>query len=113
MATTTHHLHTYGKSCGWWAYRDVLAKFENFTTSGSLNGGASDGSVWQTGQLPAEWTEALKSDPSVSYVVYSYATPIAWYSELQCQWVIPDVKYSVTTSKHQGIISTAIGQIGQ
>lgn len=36
--------------------------------------------------------------------VYSYATPIAWYDSEFGVWVKPDVKYSITTSKHQGYL---------
>jgi len=40
------------------------------------------------------------------YVVYSYATPIAWYNgEI---WTIPADKYSVTTSRHQSIARRGI-----
>lgn len=56
-----------------------------------------------TGRLPAEWVDVYRSDrekPGISYVVYSYATPIAWVRE-DGETVIPDVGYSVTTSRHQ------------
>lgn len=36
------------------------------------------------------------------YYIYSYATPIAW--RVGDKWFVPAVRYSVTTSKHQGII---------
>jgi hypothetical protein len=38
--------------------------------------------------------------------VYSYGTPIAWHTNTG--WFIPDLKYSVTTSKHQGYVRRAI-----
>jgi len=40
------------------------------------------------------------------YVVYSYGTPIAWHHV--GGWSVPSVRYSVTTSKHQGIVRRAV-----
>lgn len=55
------------------------------------------------GHMPNPWRtqydEAWKAG-KLDYVVYSYATPIAWHTE--DGWVIPDIKYSATTSHHQG-----------
>lgn len=51
-----------------------------------------------TGQLPSQYIESAER---ASYVVYSYSTPIAWWSE-EDGWSRPEVKYSVTTSVHQG-----------
>lgn len=49
------------------------------------------------------------ADGDVLYVVFSYATPIAWYTRAD-GWVIPPVKYSATTSRHQSIVRRAIAQ---
>lgn len=46
-------------------------------------------------------------DGDVDYVVYSYATPMAWHSQTD-GWVMPDAKYSVTTSKFQGTLAAAL-----
>lgn len=40
--------------------------------------------------------------PEATYVVYSYLTPIAWVTEDEDPLYVPDVRYSVTTSRHQG-----------
>lgn len=42
------------------------------------------------------------------FVVYSYATPIAWYSPLQERWYYVNEKYSPTTTQHQRIVRMAI-----
>jgi hypothetical protein len=62
-----------------------------------------------TDRLPQEWVEQLRKDIDAAraadekvYVVFSYATPIAWCAA--GQWTIPAVKYSVTTSKFQGLV---------
>ena len=49
---------------------------------------------------------ALLNKDEPSYLVYSYATPIAWFGKVG--WVLPAVKYSPTTSKHQSIVRRAI-----
>lgn len=89
----------------WWDFHDVLVgKPEAFQTSGALRG---DGGCVSLGQLPDEWAE---SAIGASYTVYSYDTPIAWLDS-EGVWQCPDVKYSVTTSAHQGKIRTALSQI--
>lgn len=78
-----------------------------FTTSGALY--AENGPAFP-GRLPDEYRTKLREDENASrtagdlflYIVYSYSTPIAWYSSLTGTWTIPPVKYSPTTSKHQG-----------
>jgi hypothetical protein len=64
-----------------------------------------DSVVYQTGQLPIEFEQQLRLDKPF-YIVYSYTTPIAWVSDKG--WFIPEVKYSVTTSKHQNYVRRAV-----
>jgi hypothetical protein len=52
------------------------------------------------GRLPDEYHDACRT---AHYWIYSYATPIAWYNEND-SLVKPNIRYSVTTSKHQGRI---------
>jgi hypothetical protein len=54
------------------------------------------------GKLPSEYHGEFETASAATdfYAVYSYATPIAWHAN--GQWTIPPVKYSVTTSRHQG-----------
>lgn len=61
------------------------------------------------GQLPAELVAELAADIETArehgeetYVVFSYATPIAW-TVLGDDLLVPEVRYSVTTSKHQAV----------
>lgn len=42
---------------------------------------------------------------SADFVVYSYATPIAWH--VGGAWIIPEVRYTVTTSRHQSLVRRA------
>ena len=39
------------------------------------------------------------------YLVYSYATPIAWH--VGGSWVIPFESYSATTTRHQNLVRSA------
>lgn len=80
----------------------LIAQREQFMTHGAM---------WATirpsmfGRLPDQWH--LKFEQSKpTYVVMSYSTPIAWWGLLG--WVVPDVRYSVTTSKHQGVVRRAL-----
>lgn len=81
----------------------MIARCESFATYGALR--AEHSSSVTRGQLPGEHWARLCADRDDNggalYVVYSYATPIAWYSTAW-GWRVPDVRYSVTTSKHQG-----------
>lgn len=55
-----------------------------------------------TGHLPHKlaerFHEAVQRDRFVP-TIYSYGTPIAWKEG--DAWIVPDVSYSTTTSKHQ------------
>ena len=65
--------------------------------------------VGYTGHLPKAEEGRYQDDLRAAgklYVVYSYATPIAW-GPLDGPLYVPDVRYSVTTSKHQGIVRRA------
>lgn len=72
-------------------------------------------------QLPREWADGLQDaihDGRVLYIVWSYETPIAWFvrSAINAQrsgWVMPDVRYSVTTSKHQSVARSIVRNVAQ
>jgi hypothetical protein len=53
------------------------------------------------GVLPDSYVDELKELAPV-YVIYSYETPIAWAVEGDELLTVPDVNYSLTTSRHQG-----------
>lgn len=64
------------------------------------------------GKLPDHDMEWIRHDFDTAnkngqpfYVVYSYATPIAWAYGTTVR--IPDVRYSVTTSKQQSLVRGA------
>lgn len=55
-----------------------------------------------TGSLPLRLATIRNRRAShIIQTVYSYRTPIAWFDMEFKKWVVPNVSYSVTTSKHQ------------
>jgi bisphosphoglycerate-dependent phosphoglycerate mutase len=59
------------------------------------------------GRLNEEETARYNQDlNAVMYWVYSYSTPIAWYTK--DGWYCVAQKFSVTTSKHQNYVRRAI-----
>lgn len=84
---------------------DAIRERRDFDTHGAMWGvTAAPGG---TGYLPAEYAASLKGlRHRVTYTVYSYDTPIAWYVQ-DAGWVVPDVRYSVTTGRHQSAVRMA------
>jgi len=86
-----------------------------FRTHGALRSETVNGTAdaaWMFargyGRLPRDWARTLTARRDViDYVIYSYATPIAWHDK-EAGWVVPDVRYSVTTSRHQGTVRAAL-----
>ena len=85
---------------------DLIADRIGFTGNNLYGVVTSYGAtVYELGRLPQEFRDQLKLDKPF-YIVYSYSTPIAWFSDKG--WFIPEVKYSVTTSKHQNYVRRAV-----
>ena len=62
---------------------------------------------YRFGWMP-EWAERVLSEGGRAYVVFSYATPIGWFDYRRGTWVMPRVRYSATTSRHQYLLRQAI-----
>lgn len=93
------------------AVRDAIANRRDFDTHGSFWGReVSDLASLPTGELARTdaWNDFRSS--GAAFVVYSYRTPIAWWSEAH-GWTVPPVKYSVTTSRHQSQVRYALAGI--
>lgn len=82
-------------------------EFRNRT--GSLWGQWCNGPIWLAGVLPSSYVDELKELAPV-YVVYSYETPIAWATKNDELLIVPDVRYSLTTSQHQYGCLTIAGE---
>lgn len=88
---------------------NTMLAIQNRRAFDAGNLSASTG-ISTTGSLRGDNLEALLSAVdrhALTYVVYSYQTPIAWHTD-DLGWTIPDTKYSVTTSNHQGVVRRAI-----
>lgn len=46
------------------------------------------------------------------FAIFSYGTPIAWAFENQARWVTPDIRYSQSTTNHQGTVNVATSTYG-
>ncbi len=109
-------------------FAEALRNRKPFRTSGALHSFEGTGGTY--GRLNPLWRTNVNA---ATYAVYSYGTPIAWFlpvstgipaevpktyhaeynssGELLGWWVMPDEKYSVTTTRHQGKIRTALSQL--
>lgn len=64
------------------------------------------------GRLDEQETARYNQDlNAVMYWVYSYSTPIAWYTK--DGWYVVAQKFSSTTSKHQNYVRRAIAQANE
>lgn len=72
-----------------------------FTTHGALRGGALRylGSGRLRGDDVLQWSADYEY---IDYVVYSYATPIAWHVASEDRWYKVKAKFTLTTTQHQG-----------
>lgn len=82
---------------------EPISRRESFVSHGALSARTHTGPGDQLnfGKMSEGSRATIKALSDINYVVHSYATPIGVYSESQ-GWVIPEDRYSVTTSKHQG-----------
>lgn len=91
----------------WTVYRDMLEQRTPFTTHGSMRGEPGRYPGYEPGILPrAYWDSARQA----VYTVYSYTTPIAWV-DANGTWTVPNVRYSVTTTRHQGKVLAALHDV--
>jgi hypothetical protein len=81
-----------------------IAAKEDF--EGSNLSGQSVNYTPDSGRMSSTEAERMKSE-NPSYVVKSYATPIAWHGDKG--WSVAKDKHSSTTSRHQSVVRNAIG----
>lgn len=105
----------------WWKFGECLGSRIPFKTYGKLFG--TDVPKSDPGRLPTAYAELYASElPFIDYVVYSHWTPIAWHvwnpgitgvTDAESYWVFPQTRYSVTTSRYQNKIRTALTESGE
>lgn len=80
---------------------EAIGNREEFITHGALKATRHMGYA-DSGRLTGSDLDAFKRDQgSLSYVVWSYATPIAWVTDDSRVHIVGQ-KFSRTTSQHQG-----------
>lgn len=88
-----------------------IATGQQFKAS-ALSGSSFKKYTVDAGRLNAEeyakLNEATHGEEWV-YVVFSYGTPIAWRID-GGEWYVVAQKFSVTTSKHQGLVRRAVAE---
>ena len=91
----------------WTDLRDILAEDQEFNSDrDSLRGRKIEHSFEiSNGRLDFD----LRNVDGIDYVIYSYATPIAW--RRHGEWRLNTQKYSVTTSVHQAKVETAVAHV--
>lgn len=102
---------------GWWTFAEVLSERAPFVGGGGpMHGNPVSPDVPvplpDNCQLPPEWRDALHS-AQVDYVVWDYGTPIAWHVLNVAEWIIPEVRYSKTSTRHQNLLRTACGVVAE
>lgn len=86
-----------------WQAREALALQQPFNTYGAFRASGPERLPFGH-RLPDEWAERYESDyDRITYVVWSYSTPIAWVLS-GGDVVKVGHKWSITTSKHQGML---------
>lgn len=83
----------------------AIRSLKPFKSGGALS--ARSGNMGQTGLLNTAETNLYGIDAnSIDYVVYSYATPIAWHTPNG--WHVVEQKFSQSTTRHQSLVSWAV-----
>lgn len=87
-----------------WQAREALIERTPYTTSGAMRATEGPVSLPMGNRLPAEWRERYNAEAArMTYVVWSYLTPIAWVLD-DGSVVKVDYKWSRTTTGHQGLL---------
>lgn len=90
---------------------DKAIPFKMGNVSGTVENGAYSIN-W--GRLPEQHKQLIRDvvGKSRAFVIYSWVTPIAVHNLETDEWVIPQVKYSNSTTAHQSKVRVAIDNPG-
>lgn len=90
------------RGAGYSELRRALRERLPFKTGGALYG--TDTAIYTTGQLNhTELSRFERDRDRMVFVVYSYATPIAWVLDDGTVYKVQQ-RFSVTTSRHQSFL---------
>ena len=91
---------------------DLLTNREEFNTDHDSIAGVVASEDEDEGKLSGAALQTFRNNlPRMQFIVYSYATPIAWRLD-DGKWQMPKVAYSTTTSKHQAKVNYAFTLMG-
>lgn len=113
-------MNLFTKKHGWGRLRDLLAENESFKNSkGTFRGEAG---LWFWGDvvslLVGRMDEADRqimiadADHDLTYMVWSYVTPVAWRRS-DGFWRVSTRNYSPTTAQHLGKLRTAVSSLAE
>ncbi len=98
--------------------RNARTRATSYSPSGNIRTESfGAGSGLSLGRLPESFRQHLNNqEDAIDHIVYSYNTPIAWReahhdtesNDIVHRWVMPKVKYSNTTSRHQNMLSAKL-----
>lgn len=93
---------------------EQISRRESFVSNGALSARTHTGPGDQLnfGKMSEGSRASIKALSDIDYVVHSYATPIGVHSQSQ-GWVIPEDRYSSTTSKHQSQLRRGASMSGE
>lgn len=93
---------------------EPISRREAFVTHGALSARTHTGPGDQLnfGRMSEGSKESIRALSDIDYVVHSYATPIGVHSQSK-GWVIPEDRYSATTSKHQSQLRRGASMSGE
>ena len=93
------------KSAGYHIRNRIPFVGSNFYGSEGSSGG--DRQRWYLGGVALERWIKDQDAGRIAYSVWSYSTPIAWFVDGE-GWIVPPVKYSRSTGRHQGYVRRAV-----
>ena len=89
------------------AASSTLIKLGVHFDAGSLAGTGQFVGMGRLNNIEASLLAADVEEGRADYIVYSYATPIAW-RYTNGEWHLSNQRHSVTTSKHQSRVRRAV-----
>lgn len=84
---------------------------EAFKTSGEFKGEVPTLTLFDrpSGRLRGDELDAFRADQrEMDYIVYSYATPIAWHTKAG-EWFVVARSFTATTGRHKSAVLAGIG----
>lgn len=100
---------------GWKSALRDRTPFRSSSSVSAIRVGSGRWDDLDPGRLPSDWARTFVTRSRagvITYVVRSYATPIAWF-DTEAGWVVPDEGYSVTTSKQQSLVRRVLADLGE